>query len=251
LWTSVAGGDAGEVQEEHPLGGGGIGERGVQAPDQPRRRPGHAGVEPTEERRLKVEEGLLDDESAETAGAGPERPELGHGGRDARIRRLGRGGERHRAEEVAGGQREQHRIGAEGRKATRIEELLAVLPVAAGVGGDAQAAAQAPDPDPGQQMIDGSAGEQRQPHGLEIGPGTGLGAGGSAGEGGVELQRLEEREPGVAERDEFLRAPTRSGETAAEALRRRQPVHRLTPPAAANRPACVPASARQSAVCGR
>ena len=225
----VARGDAGEVEEEHPLGGGGIGERGVQAPDQPCRRPGHAGIEPAEERRLEIEEGLLDDESAETAGAGPERPEVGQGGGDARIRRLGRGGERHGAEEVAGGEGEQHRVGAEGREAARIEELLAVLPVAAGVGGDAQAAAQAADPDPGQQMIDGSAGEQRQPYGLENGPGSGLGAGGSAGERRVELQRLEERKPGVAERDELLeaalRAPVGSGETAAEVLRRRQPVH--------------------------
>ena len=116
----VAGGDAGEVEEEHALGGGGVGERGVQALDEPRRRPGHACVEPAEQRRLEIEEGLLDDEGPgpipESAGAGPERPEVGHGGRDGRIRRLGRGGERHRAEEVAGSQREEHRVG---RKAAR------------------------------------------------------------------------------------------------------------------------------------
>ena len=64
----VAGGGAGEVEEEHALGGGGVGERGVEAPDEPRGRARHAGVEPAEERRLEVEEGLLDDEGAEARG---------------------------------------------------------------------------------------------------------------------------------------------------------------------------------------
>ena len=164
----VAGAGPRRVEPEHARRARGVGEGGVQPGGQPRRRARHHRVEPAEQRRRHVQERLLQHRRAQGLRAPPQRPEVAHRGVDRRAGLRGGGGERNRAEEVPGAEREEHGVGPEAvERRGRVRELLPVLAVGPGMGGDAQAAPQPRHPDRGQQVIHGARREQRQPDRLE------------------------------------------------------------------------------------
>ena len=167
--------------------------------------PGHHRVEPAEQRRRDVEERLLDHRRAERARARPQRPQVGDRGVD---RGVGRRRRRRRAAPRRGspGRRARRAPCRGGRRAAPGRDPAA--PGGTGRRPPAWVAMRRPRRSPATRIAGSRwstvlVGEQRQPDRLE----PRVGGGGRARQGRVELQGLEEGEPGVGERASPSRRP--------------------------------------------